>query len=371
MSESRYENLAGARGLAAGVVFASHIVQISLLRFTGLGTATHHISSFLSEYAVLVFFVISGFLITNSLEASARGTGLPNLWIFAAARIARLYPPMLYAIGISLAIYWTMGFFHLPGRATPLGLPGDLYAARDIIAVTRADIIGALTMTQGLLDLNGPLWSLYIEAKLYVLFACAVGLLTRPRRIWLALVFYLVARSGMTKNPGFETYAAMWLIGALAYYLAGKAERPRNRIVLTVSLIAACLSAKFCLEPPTVYSVGKLSFDLLFSAAVAWLLFVRRTIVPLGSNLADFSYSLYITHFPVLLLAQSLLVSTGSKSVSFALLASGLGAVAALAIAYVGGLTEKKKSAIQKVIVRTGSAIATRVTPYLPRKSSS
>jgi len=76
---SRYELLDGLRGLAALVVVLHH-----LRVFDG------------GHFAVMVFFVISGYCITASAE-SCRRNGL-GLLQFMARRITRIYPPYGFAI---------------------------------------------------------------------------------------------------------------------------------------------------------------------------------------------------------------------------------------------------------------------------------
>jgi len=367
MTTRRFDNLAAARGLAALIVFLSHIVQVCLLRFAGLGSILHRMSSYLSEYAVLVFFVISGFLIANSLEATAKKSGKLNLGVFAAARVARLYPPLIYAMIISVAVYAIMGVFHLPGRAVPLGLPDDMYAAREIVTIRFKDLIGALTMTQGLLEVNGPLWSLYIEAKLYVLFACAVGWFVAPYKLWLAIAFVLVAQGGVFYNPDFAAYSAIWMVGALAFYITSEHRQRKSRLAVCTLLLIACLVGFAFSSPDSVEKIGKLTIDLTFATFTAWLIFCRGLRLPFGEQIADFSYSLYITHFPVLLLAQSLLIATGSSSVFAAAFAGVLGGAAAFVVAYIGGLTEAWKSAIQNRLIQFGSGLRKRVLPHEPR----
>lgn len=348
MSRSYFENLAGIRGVAAAVVLLSHVVQLHFLRFIGLNTPLHQISSITSEYAVVVFFILSGYLITHTLEANIERTGKLRLDVYAAARIARLYPPFLYAIGVSLAVFLVMDVFGLPGRSGPLSLPGDLYAARDIVHLSLGEIKYALFMLQGMLEINGPLWSLYMEAKLYVMFACALALISGGRgivsKLVLAAVFYYVAKCGLDLNPGFAAYAAIWLIGALAYYVWNERDGWRNRILICTVLIILAEVWVLLKDATPLWLVAR---NALIAAFIAWLLFKLRVRVPGPQRLADCSYSLYATHFPVILLAQSLLISTGSVSVGAAIGMAILSTAAAAGVALIGGAIEAKKSAVQ------------------------
>lgn len=347
VSRAYFDNLGSVRGAAAVVVLLAHVVQLHFLRF-GLNTSLHQISSIASEYAVVVFFILSGYLITTTLETNIERNGELRLDVYIAARIARLYPPFLLAIGISLLVFLVMDLFGLPGRSGPMRLSGDLYAARDIVHLRLGEIIRALFMLQGLVEINGPLWSLYMEAKLYVLFACALALISGGwgivYKMMLAGAFFYTAKAGVELNPGFAGYAAVWLIGALAYYALHEGDDRRNRTLMCVVLIILAELWHLFVDRTELWVVAR---DLLVAAVISWLLFKRRIRVPALQCLADFSYSLYATHFPVLLLAQSLLISSGSVSVGAAIGVAVLSSAAALGVALVGGAIEARKSFVQ------------------------
>ncbi len=347
MSRCYFDNLGGVRGAAAATVLLSHVVQVHFLRF-GLNTLLQQILSIASEYAVVVFFILSGYLITHTLETNIERNGKLRLDIYLSARIARLYPPLLYAIGVSLLVFLVMDFLGLPGRSGPMRLSGDLYAARDIVHLSLGEIKRALFMLQGLLEINGPLWSLYMEAKLYVLFACALALISSGRSIVskmiLAAFSYYAAKAGVELNPGFAGYAAIWLIGALAYYAWNEGDGWRNRFLMCVALIIAAELWHLVVDGTALWVVAR---DLLIGAIISWLLFKCRVRFPAPQRIADCSYSLYATHFPVLLLAQSLLISTGSVSVGAAIGVAVLSTATAAGVAVVGGAIEAKKCIVQ------------------------
>lgn len=107
----KFEHLSAIRGIAAFVVLLAHIVQIFWLRIYGLQSWPHVISSEASYYAVVIFFVLSGFLIAHSVESNVKRNGELKLSEFFAARIARLYPPFIFAIVLSVFIYFLLDFF--------------------------------------------------------------------------------------------------------------------------------------------------------------------------------------------------------------------------------------------------------------------
>ena len=355
MSAAYFEHLAGARGIAAAVVCLSHVIQIQFLRFTGLGTSLHKTSSIASEYAVLVFFVLSGYLITHALETNIQKNGYLRLNRFIAARVARIYPPFLFAVLISVVIFMILDGFNLPGRESPFGAPSDLYAARDRINLSASEVKDALLMKQGMLEINGPLWSLYIEVKLYILFACALALLDKYpnffRKIFIAIIFFLVARSGLINNPGFAPYAAIWLVGSASYYLWSGPERPANRLLFCACAIIASIFSEAWRTASDVAALLNCVRDLTIAAAAGWLLFKIRIPVPNFRPLADCSYSLYVTHFPLLIMVQSLLIFLGHNSIEGAVVGAVIGVVLVGAVARVGGAIEAEKSTIQSALL--------------------
>jgi peptidoglycan/LPS O-acetylase OafA/YrhL len=348
VSRFDFDNLAGVRGVAAVIVLFSHIVQVHFLRFIGLNTPLHQISSITSEYAVVVFFILSGYLITHTLEANIERNGSLRLDFYVVARISRLYPPFLYSIGVSLLVFLLMDFFGLPGRASPMRLLTDHYAARDIVHLSWGDFMRSLVMLQGMLEINGPLWSLYMEAKLYVLFASALALVSGGRSIVfsvvLAFIFFYVAKAGIVMNPGFAGYAGMWLIGAFAYYVWNERAGRRNRVMMCLALL---ITAELWHVLIGETSLKIMTRDMLIAVFISWMLFKVRVQIPAPQRLADCSYSLYATHFPVLLLAQSLLISAGSVSIGEAIGVAILSTAAAAGVALIGGAIEAKKSAFQ------------------------
>lgn len=357
LNRNHFDNLDGVRGAAAFVVLLAHLVQVHFLRF-GLNTPLHLISSIASEYAVFTFFVLSGYLITHSLEMNIRRNRILRLDIYFAARIARLYPPFLFAVGISLLVFLVMELFGLPGRSVSMRLPGDIYAARDIVHVSLGQIVSSLLMLQGLLEINGSLWSLYIEAKLYVLAGCSLALLSSGRSIFsktiLAFVFCLTVIAALHLNPEFARYAMIWMVGSLTFYAFSDVG---NRHLMLVTLIIAVGIWRLYVDQASLMVI---SLDLLIAFFISWLLFKRRVKIPWFHRLADSSYSLYVVHFPILLLLQSLLISTGIVSVGSALGVASLSAIAAVGLGLFGGVIESKKTIVQNSLLELASGLTLR-----------
>jgi peptidoglycan/LPS O-acetylase OafA/YrhL len=128
----------------------------------------------LGEFGVVVFFVISGFLITGLLLDEIERAGRVDLGRFYLRRTVRIFPPY-YAFLICLAIA----------------------AATGAVALVSGDVFSAMTYTANYkLDRSwfvGHTWSLSVEEQFYLLWP-ALLLVTGVRRgLWVAAAVVVVA----------------------------------------------------------------------------------------------------------------------------------------------------------------------------------
>ncbi len=111
MPTSRFEHLDGLRGLAATVVLVSHgVIALDFALFTGrvehshgawdvgLSGAPFSIVS-AGDFAVCVFFVLSGFVLTHAFSRALLGSAA-----LAAKRYIRLALPVLAACLLSYSL---------------------------------------------------------------------------------------------------------------------------------------------------------------------------------------------------------------------------------------------------------------------------
>jgi peptidoglycan/LPS O-acetylase OafA/YrhL len=156
--DRRIPSLDGLRAISIALVLISHLA----------GTANFPISAAqgnfwgLGEFGVVVFFVISGFLITGLLLHEIEKTGTVHLGNFYFRRTLRIFPPY-YAFLLCL-------------------LGADLVAGP---LLTANDAVHALSYTANY-DLDrswfvGHTWSLSVEEQFYLLWP-AVLLFARTRR---------------------------------------------------------------------------------------------------------------------------------------------------------------------------------------------
>ena len=92
---AHYKLLDGVRGLAAQPVLLSHSFA---LVFVGAQGSTPLVLGWLARLAVIIFFVLSGFVISAGIAGEIRQTGKFNWIEYTIRRAARIYPPYLAAI---------------------------------------------------------------------------------------------------------------------------------------------------------------------------------------------------------------------------------------------------------------------------------
>ena len=240
---------------------------------------------------VSTFFVISGFLVTQSWLARERV--IP----FVAARVLRIYPALIGAVALTLVLAGISGTL---GWSNFLADPQTLDY---IVHVTpawgmRHQLPGAFPGNPIPHDVNGSLWTLPAELRLYVavLTAGVAGLLAR-RVAWFALLWLLLALSVwrpdwlpmLPLDMATRDLVLLFALGSLAFAW-------RNAI--PVSLVIAAIAVLLVIVNPAGLARG-----VLFAPLVAYIVLVAayhpRILWPSFNRLGDYSYGVYVYSFPI------------------------------------------------------------------------
>jgi peptidoglycan/LPS O-acetylase OafA/YrhL len=278
---------------AAATVFMGHLSWMAIS-----GGFLWQIQPF-GHSAVVVFFVLSGFVIQYAADTKER-----TLYDFSVARLARLYSVVLPAIFLTLACD-IIGTHHNPG----------IYdMAREPHAVQRL-LMGMLFLTQswGHMSLlsNEPFWSLPYEFWYYVIFAAAT-FLKGPQRVTALIVGAAIA------GPAILLMGPIWAAGALAYRFAKRVTLKKSpaRLLWAATGIAAVVvlrgnGALFLSSSPFLpaafsgrdFLLGALVAVNIFSAS--FLSFGLSRIHAPAAKLAAMTFALYLFHVPLLHLAAA------------------------------------------------------------------
>lgn len=327
------------RGVLALVVVAAHAWQIFIWPAEGAPGLAALVLLPSARVAVLAFFALSGYVIAASLASNGRVPRMPNIERYVLARVFRVVPPLLVIIGLTAAIAAVLA------RA---GADHDFAAgvARDVYRTDPWGQLRALATlcTQGELTgawLNGPLWSLAYEIRMYVVAGllacvlCARGWLARVVALLLAWKFVAAIKLGASidgldlQGTAFAAFAS----GSIAYRL----RHMRGRTLLSVATGFALVAAWRASQSRVALVAGLDSDPVLLSAQVALSacgallipLVARMPAWPSLRRMGDHSYTLYIGHFPVLLAIRFVLANAWPSALSAPWTLAGLAGAAA------------------------------------------
>ena len=283
------------RGLLSIIVMMGHLVQIFWLPLYGVDGIIMAISGTLANYAVVGFFFLSGALICNSIKQNIKRNNRFDCGEYLISRIARIYPTLVASIIVSLICFIIIG-------SDSLRLADDLYVAREKLTITVLDVFRTLIMKEpGMQSINGPLWSLFIEWRLYM-WAMLLTLVYFQRswlRIPLIMIIFIYSWKLFWGTE--RIYAIVWVLGALMTLCKSRRLYIKGSIVLAMFCLFITIInygvLGFSINSSNMYWVAQLCISAFFALLLLTTFRQRNKFAFFGS----FSYSLYLIHFPIYL----------------------------------------------------------------------
>ena len=297
---------------------------------------------------VSVFFTLSGFLITSLLVGDVDQDGSPDLRRFWGRRIRRLAPAALVVVLCVL-----------------------LLSTTSWLAVHRSDAVAAIwsftnwhviasgddQLLQTIVGPLGPTWSLAVEEQFYVVLAVLVALAARASRPIRSLTIVFVAMIAMSItlasivsdwSPrlefGTDVRAGELAVGGL---LAIGVRRWGHRIpdngrrldgaaaIGLIALVVMFLTADY--SPPWLLRGGFTVVAVLSATVIVGALAHGTTASALSSRplvaLGRASYSVYLVHWPVILILTTDRVGLDGWSLVAVKVAAALSVAAVLHLA--------------------------------------
>jgi peptidoglycan/LPS O-acetylase OafA/YrhL len=310
----RLAGLDGIRGLAALYVVINHVF---LRAFPGypVDHAPFWAGWFIyGRFAVVVFIVLSGFSL--ALSPARHGWRLDRISGFAARRARRILPAYWAALAFSLAVAWLL--VPQPGHGVP--------DAKSVLVngLLVQNVVGAHSP-------NAAFWSMAVEAQLYLLFPLLLLIVRRfSAVVMLATVTLVVAAVGIVGPhvSRLDTFviqsppdlAALFAVGILAAGIVQASRARRSWPWHWLALAAAVPVLATIATQGSVWTLDHLFWiDLALGPAVACLLAGLATGHPAPllraldtrpiRHLGGSSYSLYLTHAPIVVLVYEKLVA--------------------------------------------------------------
>jgi peptidoglycan/LPS O-acetylase OafA/YrhL len=293
-----------------------------------------------------VFFVISGFLITSHLLARPprRGGDLTRFW---ARRIRRLLPASLLVLAVTLVATWLVAPVSVWDRTAREAIAAAFYVENWSLAAQSVDYLAADAAPTAVQHF----WSLSVEEQFYLVWPILLlgaGLLARRLRrselsmsalaVGIVLVASFIASIVLTATQPERAYFLTWTrawefaVGAAGAWavLALRRPGPVLAAVLAWSGLALIVVSCFQISATTPFPGWAAAFPVLGTAAVLVARAEGRGSpdplwrLPGAQWLGDASYSVYLWHWPLIVLAAAALGGTIFWPVKVAVLAATL-----------------------------------------------
>ena len=302
-----------SRWVAAILVLVTHLNNRMFIHFGGVSPNDRSIGLYIwtfvcgfAHHAVVIFFVLSGFLVGGKLMRDAKKIDYGYLSKYSIARISRIYTVLIPALALTTLLDW-VGASYLNGA--------DVYSiAEQTQRLNLVTLLGNVVNLQNIFFLtygtDNALWTLASEFWYYMTAPLLLAPFTqlRGRLRWFLFAIGCTLLVVFTiRSPDYGAGFALWTIGAAAAVMPGALiKRPGVAIAcFLVSVVGFRLVIRSHQMDQFWIRFGS---DLIVSGLLAIALISLRfadTIQFWGSSfhkgMADFSYSLYAIHTPIIM----------------------------------------------------------------------
>lgn len=318
------------RGVSAVVVCAGHLRAVMFVDYVDLEQSSvlsqlFYFLTSLGHEAVMVFFVLSGFFVGGSVLSKRNKFGFDSYLI---ARLSRLWTVLFPALIFTLLVDSITGWMYpdiLAGGHYEVLTSGPEASYSISWQTFLANIAFLQTVHFPVFGSNGPLWSLTNEFWYYILFPLMMMILgvvrasLTKRAVALVVTFaaiYFVAE-------GLLGGYLIWLLGIPVYLLyrskplkVGAWFPILSGFLFLISLAhSKALFFGEHLAPYADFIVG-LCFSLFLVSLrnVEEQQWVEKFLAKVSYWLSDVSYTLYVFHFPLMILIYGMFYRDGQLS---------------------------------------------------------
>ncbi len=318
----------------------------------------------MQNVGVLLFFLISGFLITYTLIERSTDPSY-GFWQFCIERSARIYSGLIPALALIVVI-----------DGITIYLTGDPTISRYFTFKTMIANVFMLEGYRGVypnvlqwsaFGSASPLWTLAIEWHIYIFVASVFFVVKRPRSIPFLIPFALFFGQtpihfllGSFQQDGVgKGLFTLWLAGSLVYlvgrptvvgYLAAIAISVCS-VIAYIALTHAAAEYSF-----TTYPLLLAAFFGLIAASQTGHLFTSPRIRSAIKFMADYSFSLYLVHHTIMYAMWTIFPARGTMMFIAAVVISN---VVAMVLAEAGEKHHRKiaKALSRRLLGQQGRAV--------------
>lgn len=284
------------RWLAALMVVVGHLRSFLFVEYNFVENKTIFIKIFyfitgFGHQAVMIFFVLSGYLVGGAVIRKYREKKLNNEYVksYFIKRFLRIYIVLIPAliIGFTLDNYGYNLFPQLYINAYNISAMNFNAYENNNIQILLGNIFNLQTIFVETLGTNGPLWSLANEWSYYIL--CILLFINK----WTRLLFLSIIVVLVILNDNIVFYSIIWILGSGIVLI--KKQLLNKYIALFLLLCTLIISRKihgFYIDLTLASIIGLFINSLQFTIQNAK--YFKKT----NHIMAEFSYSVYLFHFP-------------------------------------------------------------------------
>lgn len=315
------------RSLAALEVFLGHCRNLFFVDYEDINRPNiflklFYFSTGFGHQAVIIFFILSGFLISSSVLRARQNNRWSWNW-YLTNRLTRLEVVLIPAL--LLCYFWDSLGINIFGN-------DSIYAGKtlgsNVLAYNVSEKLNLLTFFGNLFFLqnilvptlgsNNPLWSLSNEFWYYILFPLCLLIffskISLKTKLFYSIVTLFIA---FLIGHSILLYFLIWLMGALissatTSKIINSKKTFKLFCCLSILILASCLTiVRINIIKSEILS------DFLVGIAASILVYVLlhdRTQAQKGiygafsHTIAGFSYTLYVVHLPLLVFIRAYLV---------------------------------------------------------------
>lgn len=244
---------------------------------------------------VLIFFLISGFIITHvSLKE--------NVFEFAVKRIFRIFPPLVASFALTYVI---VQFCTMYGFAMPLGI-GERTLNEYVQSLFLINYITGTTAV------NAVTWTLLIEMVFYIVTASLISFTKKDNvkstLCFIAIISVIICMSYYSVETrslaNLSVYVLFLLIGRVYYFYSSGMMSANKAGLLATTCAFLYVSFYGYLYPGLLFSAPVNAYPAIYSDIISILIFLLSANFLLKAGkisvfLANISYSTYLLHLPV------------------------------------------------------------------------
>jgi peptidoglycan/LPS O-acetylase OafA/YrhL len=264
----------------------------------------------LPSFCVLMFFILSGFLISHSLMQHAARNENYSFGSYVRDRFFRIYPPFLAAL-VLVFIVDLVGFHFTSQYYSMKIYIGNFFInAAQLQEYPLATYINEHYMIEFFrfhyFGTNLPLWTISIEWWLYIFFGFLFFLILKkkPITLWNGLILLLLSITpvyylfvGARMERGLTLY---WFLGMVISLQSAKQFQTKDWVFYANCLLLLISMSGFL---HFGYTGSALLFFLslfLLARTTSSTVHVADFVRKLADKLAGYSYSLYLVHYSII-----------------------------------------------------------------------